>query len=67
MATMMNQIGFITPPFGLNLFVAMKVGNAGMKEVFMGSWQFLICMAVVTVLIILVPQISTILPDLMGL
>ena len=67
MATMMNQIGFITPPFGLNLFVAMKVGNAGMKEMFMGSWQLLICMAVVTVLIILVPQISTILPDLMGL
>ncbi len=64
-ATMMNQIGFITPPFGLCLFVAMKVGKTGMKEVFTGSWPFLICMTIVTILLILFPEISTFLPDLM--
>ena len=64
-ATMMNQIGFITPPFGLNLFVAMKVGGVGMKEVFSGSWKLLICMTIATILILLFPEISTILPDLM--
>ena len=63
-ATMMNMIGFITPPFGLCLFVAMKVGNAGMKEVFEGSWRLLIALAVVTVLLILIPELSTILPTL---
>ena len=64
-ATMMNQIGFITPPFGLNLFVAMKVGGVGMKGVFSGSWKLLICMTIATILILLFPEISTILPDLM--
>lgn len=64
-ATLMNQIGFITPPFGLNLFVAMKVGNTGMKEVFSGSWPLLICMVIVTLLIILFPSIATFLPNLM--
>lgn len=64
-ATMMNMIGFITPPFGLCLFVSMKVGDAGMKDVFSGSWQLLICLVIVTILLILIPELSTWLPSVL--
>ena len=65
-ANLMNMIGFITPPFGLCLFVAMKIGDSNMKEVFSGSWQLLACMAICTLLVIFVPEISTFLPSLMA-
>ena len=65
-ANLMNMIGFITPPFGLCLFVAMKIGDSNMKEVFSGSWQLLVCMAICTLLVIFIPKISTFLPSLMA-
>lgn len=65
-ANLMNMIGFITPPFGLCLFVAMKIGNASMKEVFSGSWQLLICLTIVTLLCIFIPEISLFLPSMMN-
>lgn len=65
-ANLMNMIGFITPPFGLCLFVAMKIGDSNMKEVFSGSWQLLVCMAICTLLVIFIPEISTFLPSLMA-
>ena len=65
-ANLMNMIGFITPPFGLCLFVAMKIGDSNMKEVFSGSWQLLACMAICTLLVIFIPEISTFLPSLMA-
>ncbi len=65
-ANLMNMIGFITPPFGLCLFVAMKIGDSNMKEVFSGSWQLLVCMAICTLLVIFIPEISMFLPSLMA-
>lgn len=65
-ANLMNMIGFITPPFGLCLFVAMKIGDSNMKEVFSGSWQLLACMAICTLLVIFIPEISMFLPSLMA-
>lgn len=65
-ANLMNMIGFITPPFGLCLFVAMKIGDSNMKEVFSGSWQLLACIAICTLLVIFIPEISTFLPSLMA-
>ena len=61
-----DVIGFITPPFGLCLFVAMKIGDSNMKEVFSGSWQLLVCIAICTLLVIFIPEISTFLPSLMA-
>lgn len=65
-ANLMNMIGFITPPFGLCLFVAMKIGDSNMKEVFSGSWQLLVCIAICTLLVIFIPEISMFLPSLMA-
>lgn len=63
-AMMMSQIGFVTPPFGICLFVSMKVVKASMVEVTKGSIPFLLIMLLLTILFILVPQISTWLPNL---
>lgn len=62
-AVMMSQIGFITPPFGLCLFVSMKQSNATMLEVVRGAVPFILIMLAVTVVLIIYPQISTCLPE----
>ena len=62
-ATLMAQIGFVTPPFGLCLFVSMKVAKTDMVEVTKGSTPFLICMLAAVILLILFPGIATFLPQ----
>jgi len=64
LAIMMAQIGFITPPFGLCLFVAMKMSGCSMPQVTKGALPFIITMILVTILLLFVPQISTVLPNL---
>ena len=64
LAILLSQIGFVSPPFGLCLFVAMKVAKASMPEVVKGSIPFLICMALSALLIIFFPSLATWLPHL---
>ncbi len=64
-AVLMSQIGFVTPPFGLCLFVSMKVAKATMPEVIKGSWPFLVAMVIGTLMVIFIPQLATWLPSLM--
>lgn len=59
------EIGFITPPFGLCLFVAMKVTNSSMIEVTRACVPFVVVMLIDTVILILLPTISTWLPSLL--
>ena len=51
-------VGFITPPFGLNLFTAASTANTSFSEVVRGVWPFLIAAAIAVVVIAFVPQIS---------
>lgn len=57
-------IGFITPPLGINLFVASRVGGAQLSEVIKGIIPFIIVMIVDLLLITYLPAISLVLPDL---
>ncbi len=59
------EIGFITPPFGLCLFVAMKVTNSSMVEVTRACLPFVVVMLIDAVILILLPQISTWLPGML--
>lgn len=59
-------IGFITPPLGVNLFVASRVGETTLDDVIKGIIPFLIVMILVLLLITYVPAISMLLPDLLG-
>jgi C4-dicarboxylate transporter DctM subunit len=47
MLTMNLAIGFVTPPYGINLFVAMAVGNLKMGEMMKYMWWFFgaLCLA----------------------
>lgn len=62
---LMSQVGFLTPPFGFCLFVAMRVAKASMGEVAKAVLPFLIIMLLCEVILILFPQISLALPALL--
>ena len=66
--TLNMEIGLITPPVGLNLYVINGiVRDVDLKTVLWGALPFMLCLVLGIVLITLFPQIATWLPDyLMG-
>jgi len=63
----MMAVGTITPPLGLNCFV-MKgaLGDAfELKDIFAGSLPFVVLMLSTVVLLVVFPEISLWLPELM--
>jgi tripartite ATP-independent transporter DctM subunit len=62
---MMVQIGLITPPVGMNVFVVQGVVKVPMAVVFRGMVPFLLADSVVLGLLVAFPQISLFLPSLM--
>lgn len=59
-------VGFITPPLGVNLFVAARVGNTTLEEVCSGILQFIVVMIVDVLIITFVPAVSMWLPNLLA-
>jgi len=53
------EIGMVTPPFGLNVFVATSQVDVDVWEAFKGSSRFIIADLVVLALLIMYPQIAT--------
>ncbi|MHA6626516.1 TRAP transporter large permease [Pseudonocardia sichuanensis] len=60
-------VGLITPPVGVNLFVAAGAGKVTLTEVLRGVWPFLLACLAVLLLVTYVPQLSNWLPDLLGM
>lgn len=60
-------IGFITPPFGANLFMASEISNVKYTNLAKTIWPWIFVMIAVLTLITYIPQISTFLPQLMGM
>lgn len=62
----MCEIGLITPPVGMNLFVVQGVrkGGGSFNDVIRGSLPFVFIMILFTVLLVMVPQIALFLPEL---
>ena len=58
-------IGMITPPFGLDIFVASSTLNKPVITIIGGIWPFLLVNVIVLLIITYVPEISTFLPNLM--
>ena len=56
-------IGFITPPLGINLFVAARVGGSSLEIVCSGIIKFILVMILALLLITFIPGISMILPN----
>lgn len=59
-------VGMITPPVGVNLFVAAGIAKISLGETVQGLWRFLGAVLVVLVLVTYVPALSNWLPDLLG-
>ncbi len=57
------EIGMITPPVGLNLFVTAGVANMSMMGVVRAALPFLAIMFIFLILVTYVPWISTVLPN----
>jgi C4-dicarboxylate transporter DctM subunit len=58
------EIGFLTPPFGINLFVSCSILKESFAEVLMSVMPFFLLMIGFLILITYVPWISTLLPDM---
>jgi C4-dicarboxylate transporter, DctM subunit len=60
------EMGLITPPVGLNVFVVKAtVGDVSLGTAFRGVWPFVIAMLAGLSLVLAVPQLATFLPGLM--
>ena len=59
-------VGMITPPVGVNLFVAAGIARISLGETIQGLWRFLAAVLVVLVLVTYLPFLSNWLPDLLG-
>ena len=59
-------IGLLTPPVGAVLFIGSAVGKTPMEKVVKATLPFYICMIVTLLLITFVPDISLLLPKLIG-
>ncbi len=59
-----SEIAFLTPPLGVNLFVACSLTNLSLETVAKACLPFIVVLLLMTVLITCVPQISLFLPNL---
>lgn len=61
------ELGLITPPVGINVFVVQAAaGNVSVWTVFRGVWPFVIAMLLLLGAVLAVPEIATGLPAMMG-
>lgn len=66
----MIEIGFITPPLGLNVYVVYgavpeNIKNVKLEDIFLGALPFLACDVLVVALLLLFPSIALWLPSMM--
>lgn len=59
-------IGLLTPPVGAVLFIGSAVGKVKMERVVKATLPFYLCMIITLLLITFVPEISMLLPNLLG-
>ena len=59
------QIGLVTPPVGLNLFVTAGVANMSLEDTIKASFPWLIVLLAVLMLITYIPWISLVVPNLL--
>jgi TRAP-type C4-dicarboxylate transport system permease large subunit len=64
--TINMEIGLITPPVGLNLYVINGiVPDVSLPTVLRGAFPFMLCMVIAIILLCLFPELATWLPELL--
>lgn len=61
-----NEIAFLTPPLGINLFVASKLTNCSVETISKSVFPYVLVLIVDIVIFIFFPQIILFLPRLLG-
>lgn len=64
---MMAQIGFLTPPFGTNLFITMSVSGKSFGEVVKSTLPYTLLLLAMALLITYCPAICLWLPNALGM
>jgi len=59
------EIGFMTPPVGLNAFVVHGVTHVPLAQIFRGTLPFAVVMLIGLIILVVFPQISLFLPNVM--
>ena len=66
LVVIMMEMGMITPPIGMNVFVISGVArDVPMSTIFRGVLPFVLAMAVCVAIVVAVPQIALFLPNAM--
>lgn len=61
------ELGLITPPFGINVFVVKAaIADVEVWTIFKGVWPFVVAMLALLAIVLLVPGVATMLPAMMG-
>ena len=60
------EIGLVTPPVGLNLFVTSSVAKMSMEEVISAALPWLMVLLSVLIIVTYIPGVSLIVPSLLG-
>jgi TRAP-type C4-dicarboxylate transport system permease large subunit len=61
----MLEVGSISPPVGQNIFVMNAVSGVPITKIYQGTWPFLLADALHIILLIAVPWLSLVLPNMM--
>ena len=67
MITVNMEIGMITPPVGLNLYVASGIAKMGLTECSKAVWPWLFTMLLFLMIITYVPEVTLWLPRVLGM
>lgn len=60
------EIGYSTPPLGVNLFVAGEIGNCSIERISRASIPFIIAEIIVMTMVAFIPSLSLALPQWLG-
>ncbi len=64
-STLCVEIGMITPPVGLNLFILKNVTKAEMGTIIRGAFPYVFVLLIGLVILNIFPQIATVIPSMM--
>ncbi len=61
-----NEVAMLTPPLGVNLFVASRIANLSVEKISLAVLPYLLVLTLCILLVVYCPAISTWLPALIG-
>lgn len=62
-----NEVALLTPPLGVNLFIAMNLSGLSLERVARGAIPYIVVLSLMTFSSIFFPQVVTFLPKLLGM